>query len=76
MDRFSFRKVGNGIVAVTGNAWSGQGPAGCDIDFSDGKGPGAKPLAVEIKDIEGTTGSIVVTVFDKYQAKFRGGIAE
>ena len=47
-----------------------------DVKFSEGKGPGAKPLAVEIKDVEGYTGSVVVTLFDKYQAKFRGGIAE
>jgi len=47
-----------------------------DVKFSDGEGPGAVPLAVEIKDIEGETGSLVVTVFNKYQAKFRGGVAE
>ena len=47
-----------------------------DVKFSGGQGPGAKPLAVEIKDIEGQTGSLVVTVFDKYQARFRGGVAE
>jgi hypothetical protein len=47
-----------------------------DVRFTDGKGPGTKPLAVEIKDIEGQTGSLVVTVFDKYQAKFRGGVTE
>ncbi len=29
-----------------------------------------------IKDIEGQTGTLVVTVFDKYQAKFRGGVVE
>ncbi len=42
-----------------------------DVKFSGGKGPGAKPLAVEIRDIEGQTGSLVVTVFDKYQASYR-----
>ena len=47
-----------------------------DVKFSGGKGPGAKPLAVEIKDTEGQTGSLVVTVFDKYQASFRGGVKE
>jgi len=47
-----------------------------DVKFTGGKGPGAKPLAVEIKDVEGQTGTLVVTVFDKYQAKFRGGVAE
>ena len=47
-----------------------------DVQFTGGEGPGAKPLAVEIKDIEGETGSLVITVFDKYQAKFRGGVAE
>jgi len=47
-----------------------------DVRFSAGKGPGAKPLAVEIKDIRGNTGAVVVTVFDKYQARFRGGVAE
>jgi len=47
-----------------------------DVKFTDGKGPGAKPLAAEIKGIEGQTGSLVITVFDKYQAKFRGGVKE
>lgn len=47
-----------------------------DVKFTGGKGPGATPLAVEIKDIEGQTGLLVITVFDKYQAKLPGGVAE
>ena len=43
------------------------------MQFKDGKGPGDKPLAIEIKDVSGDTGSIVITVFDKYQATFTGG---
>ncbi len=45
-----------------------------DVKFTGGKGPGAKPVALEIK--EGEPASVVVTVFDKYQAKFHGGVAE
>jgi len=45
-----------------------------DVKFTGGKGPGAKPVAVEIKD--GDPALVVVTVYDKYQATFHGGVAE
>ncbi len=49
-----------------------------DARFVGGKGPGNTPLAIEIKDIdtESSTASAVITVFDKYQAAFRGGVVE
>ncbi len=45
-----------------------------DVKFTGGEGPGAKPVALEIK--EGDPALVVVTVFGKYQAKFHGGVAE
>jgi len=49
-----------------------------DARFTDGEGPGETPLAVEVKDIdeESKTAAAVITVFDKYQAAFRAGVAE
>ena len=45
-----------------------------DVKFAGGEGPGAKPVALEIK--EGEPATVVVTVFGKYQAMFHGGVAE
>ncbi len=45
-----------------------------DVKFTDGKGPGTKPIALEIE--KGKPASVVITVFGKYQAKFPGGIVE
>jgi len=49
-----------------------------DGRFDDGEGPGQTPLAVEVKDIdeESETAAVVITVFNKYQAAFRAGVAE
>lgn len=46
-----------------------------DARFSEGTGPGAEPVAVELKDIDHQKqeGSVVITVFGKYQASFRVG---
>ncbi len=45
-----------------------------DARFSGGEGPGDEPVALEIED--GEPASVVITVFNKYQAKFAGGVAE
>ncbi len=45
-----------------------------DVKFTDGEGPGAKPVALEIK--EGEPALVVITVFGKYQATFDGGVVE
>lgn len=49
-----------------------------DAKFAEGTGPGAEPLAVEIKNTDEQTreGTVVVTVFGKYQASFRAGHQE
>ena len=49
-----------------------------DARFDDGEGPGQTPLALEVKDIdeESETAAVVITVFNKYQAAFRAGVAE
>jgi len=49
-----------------------------DARFDDGEGPGQTPLALEVKDIdeESETAAVVITVFNKYQAMFRAGVAE
>ena len=46
-----------------------------DAKFSEGPGPGAEPVAVEIKDANEQTGQgrLVVTAFGKYQASFQCG---
>ena len=49
-----------------------------DAQFSEGTGPGAEPVAVEVTNIDENErqGDVVVTVFGKYQAKFRAGHVE
>ena len=49
-----------------------------DGRFGDGEGPGQAPLAIEVKDIdeESETAAVVITVFNKYQAALRAGVAE
>lgn len=57
----------------------GFGKAGkplIDAKFTGGKGPGAKPVAMEVKVPEAGPAEVVITVFDKYQAKFQGGVVE
>lgn len=46
-----------------------------NVKFAEGTGPGAMPVAVELKDPNETTreGKMVVTVFGKYQASFPVG---
>jgi hypothetical protein len=46
-----------------------------DAKFAEGTGPGAEPVAVELKDLNEQTkqGKLVVTVFGKYQASFTVG---
>ncbi len=46
-----------------------------DVKFAEGSGPGPVPVAVELKNPNETTreGTIVVTVFGKYQASFPAG---
>lgn len=39
-----------------------------DAKFSAGSGPGDKPVAVQVKDVDGRKDTLVVTLFDKYQA--------
>jgi hypothetical protein len=56
----------------------GYGKAGqpiVDARFEEGTGPGAEPMAVEIKDPDeiAREGDVVVTVFGRYQAGFRVG---
>lgn len=53
----------------------GKGPKPViDVKFDGGEGPGDTPVALEIEPGEPAT--VVVTVFDKYQAKFQGGTVE
>jgi len=49
-----------------------------DARFDKGEGPGQTPLAVEVEDIdeESGTAAVVITVFNKYQAAFRAGVAD
>ena len=49
-----------------------------DARFDDGEGPGQMPLALEVNDIDeqSETAAVVITVFNKYQAAFRVGVAE
>ncbi len=49
-----------------------------DAKFSEGTGPGAEPVAVEVINVDENErqGDTVVTVFGKYQAQFRIGHAE
>jgi hypothetical protein len=49
-----------------------------DVKFAEGTGPGAEPVAVELKDPNEATreGKVVVTVFGKYQASFTAGYEE
>jgi len=47
-----------------------------DAKFTGGKGPGATPVALEIKAVEGQPAEVIVTVYGKYQAKFQGGVVE
>ena len=42
-----------------------------DIPLSKNAGPGIKPLAVEIKEIQDREGKLFVTLFDKHQASFK-----
>ncbi len=42
-----------------------------DVRFDEGSGPGATPLAIECKNVQGYEGDVVITVFDKYQASFK-----
>ena len=39
--------------------------------LSKSAGPGIKPLAVEVKDIEAETGTLTLTLFDTHQAGFK-----
>lgn len=42
-----------------------------DVRFDEGSGPGALPVAIECKNVQGYEGDVVITVFDKYQAGFK-----
>lgn len=42
-----------------------------DVRFGEGSGPGATPLAIQCKNVQGYEGDVVITVFDKYQADFK-----
>ena len=44
-----------------------------DVKFSQGAGTGHEPVAIQITDVQEGQGTLVVTVFDKYQASFRVG---
>ena len=57
---------------------SGQCHPLVDARFDEGEGPGQTPLAIEVEDIdeERRTPAVVITVFNKYQAAFRAGVAE
>jgi hypothetical protein len=46
-----------------------------DAKFSEGAGPGAEPVAVEVKDVNEANhqGKVVLTVFGKYQVSFTCG---
>jgi len=41
------------------------------VPVEQGKGPGVKPVAVEIRDIVGTEGTCVISAFDKHRASFK-----
>ncbi len=41
------------------------------VPVNEGKGPGVKPVAVELCDIVGTQGTCVISAFDKYRASFK-----
>jgi hypothetical protein len=49
-----------------------------DVKFAEGTGPGATPVAVELKDVNQANreGKLVVTAFGKYQASFPAGYEE
>jgi hypothetical protein len=49
-----------------------------DAQFTEGSGPGAEPVAVEVTNVDEAErqGDVVITVFGKYQAKFRGAHSE
>jgi hypothetical protein len=39
-----------------------------DVKFASGSGPGDLPVAVESKEVDGRKGTLVLTLFNKYQA--------
>ncbi len=47
-----------------------------DVPITDGDGPDSMPVALEIKDVEGEPADVVITIYGKYQARFKGGVAE
>ena len=50
----------------------GKGPKPLlSAKLSKSAGPGIKPLAVEVKDIEAETGTLTLTLFDTHQAGFK-----
>jgi hypothetical protein len=42
-----------------------------DAKFVEGKGNGDLPVGIQVTDVKDNEGTVVITVFDKYQAKFR-----
>jgi hypothetical protein len=44
-----------------------------DLKFAAGAGPGEKPVGVQMKELDGKKDTLVVTVFDKYQARMPMG---
>ena len=41
-----------------------------DAKFAGGAGPGDKPVAIQVKELDGRKDTLVLTLFDKYQASF------
>lgn len=41
-----------------------------DAKFAAGAGPGDKPVAIQVKELDGRKDTLVLTLFDKYQASF------
>ena len=64
------------VRKVNDNDWrlygygSGASPV-LDISLAESRGPGQLPIAIEGKDIQGFKGTIVITLFDKLQAKYQ-----
>ena len=47
-----------------------------DVQIGEGFGPGTMPLALEVKDVEGDTGTCYLTIYDRYQTSFPVTFAE
>lgn len=47
-----------------------------NVKFSEGKGNGTTPIGVAVEEVSGNEGTVVLTLFDKYQAKVRGTYIE